>query len=51
VLELFERLGDEGRTIVLITHEDAVARHARRVVRFRDGKVIDDERREREPVP
>jgi putative ABC transport system ATP-binding protein len=51
VLELFERLNDEGRTIVLITHEDSVARHAQRVVRVRDGLVIDDERREQEPVP
>jgi putative ABC transport system ATP-binding protein len=50
VLELFERLGDEGRTIVLITHEDQVARHARRVVRVKDGRVVDDERREREQV-
>jgi putative ABC transport system ATP-binding protein len=50
VLELFERLNDEGRTIVLITHEDSVARHARRVVRVKDGRVIDDERREREEV-
>jgi putative ABC transport system ATP-binding protein len=50
VLELFERLGDEGRTIVLITHEDQVARHARRVVRVKDGLVVDDERREREQV-
>jgi putative ABC transport system ATP-binding protein len=51
VLELFERLNDEGRTIVLITHEDDVARHAERVVRVRDGRVIGDERREREEVP
>jgi putative ABC transport system ATP-binding protein len=50
VLELFERLNDEGRTIVLITHEDDVARHAQRVIRVRDGKVIDDERTERQEV-
>jgi putative ABC transport system ATP-binding protein len=50
VLELFARLNDEGRTIVLITHEDDVARHAQRVVRVKDGRVIADERREREEV-
>jgi putative ABC transport system ATP-binding protein len=44
VLGLFERLSDEGRTIVLITHEDEVAAHARRVIRVRDGLIIADER-------
>ena len=46
VLGLFERLSDEGRTIVLITHEDEVAAHARRVIRIRDGVIIADERSE-----
>jgi putative ABC transport system ATP-binding protein len=44
VLGLFERLSDEGRTIVLITHEDEVAAHAQRVIRIRDGAIIADER-------
>ncbi len=44
VLGIFERLSAQGRTIVLITHEDDVAAHAGRVIRVRDGKVIADER-------
>ena len=44
VLGIFERLSEEGRTIVLITHEDDVAAHAQRVIRISDGAVIADER-------
>jgi putative ABC transport system ATP-binding protein len=43
VLGIFERLSGEGRTIVLITHEDEVAAHAQRVIRVRDGVIIADE--------
>jgi putative ABC transport system ATP-binding protein len=43
VLSIFERLHDEGKTIILITHEDNVAAHAERVVRLSDGQVISDE--------
>jgi putative ABC transport system ATP-binding protein len=44
VLNIFARLNTEGRTIVMITHESDVARHAKRIVRVRDGLVIGDER-------
>lgn len=42
ILALFERLNQEGRTIIMVTHEDEVAAHARRVVRLRDGLVQSD---------
>ncbi|HTJ75314.1 MAG TPA: ABC transporter ATP-binding protein [Acidimicrobiales bacterium] len=44
VLALFGRLNTEGRTVVMITHEADVAAHAKRVIRLRDGQVIDDRR-------
>jgi putative ABC transport system ATP-binding protein len=44
VLNIFERLNAEGRTVVLITHEDDVARRARRIVRLADGRVVADDR-------
>jgi putative ABC transport system ATP-binding protein len=42
VLGVFERLHAEGRTVVLITHEDDIAARAQRVVRLKDGRVLDD---------
>jgi len=41
ILRTFERLRDEGRTIVLITHEPEVAEHADRTIHIRDGLVTD----------
>ncbi len=42
VLELFDELNAAGRTLLVITHEDEVARRARRIVRMRDGVVLSD---------
>ena len=50
VLSIFERLWDEGRTIVLITHEHDVAEQAERVLELRDGRIIAD-RLVPEPAP
>ena len=44
VLSIFEELNMERRTVVVITHEDEVAVHAKRVVRFRDGEIVSDVR-------
>ncbi|GAA1035005.1 MULTISPECIES: ABC transporter ATP-binding protein [Amycolatopsis] len=43
VLGVFDRLNALGRTVVVITHEDEVARHAHRVVRVSDGQIVSDE--------
>jgi putative ABC transport system ATP-binding protein len=49
ILQLFEQLNREGRTIIMVTHEDDVAAHAKRIIRLRDGFVQSDERRSELP--
>jgi putative ABC transport system ATP-binding protein len=44
VLHLFDELAAGGRTVVMITHEDDVAAHAKRAIRMRDGRIMSDER-------
>ena len=39
ILGIFDELNDEGRTIFLVTHEDEVAAHAKRIVRLHDGRI------------
>jgi putative ABC transport system ATP-binding protein len=43
VMGVFQDLNENGKTVVLITHEPDIARFARRVVTFRDGRVLSDE--------
>jgi putative ABC transport system ATP-binding protein len=42
VMAIFQALNDEGRTVVLITHDTDIAQFAQRIVAFRDGKIISD---------
>lgn len=44
IMQLFEELYKSGNTIILVTHENDIANHARRIVRLRDGKVESDEK-------
>jgi putative ABC transport system ATP-binding protein len=44
VLDIFATLNAAGRTVVVITHEASVGERAKRIVRFSDGRVVDDQR-------
>jgi putative ABC transport system ATP-binding protein len=45
IMAIFERIHTSGNTVVLVTHEEDVARHTKRIVRLRDGLVESDERK------
>jgi putative ABC transport system ATP-binding protein len=43
IMALFEDLAGKGNTIIVVTHEEEIARHARRILRIRDGNIASDE--------
>lgn len=43
VLSIFQTLNKEGRTIIVVTHDQQVALHTKRIIRFKDGMVLSDE--------
>lgn len=43
IMTIFQELNEEGRIIILVTHERDIAQHARRVIHFRDGKILKNE--------
>jgi len=43
IMALFEELYQEGNTIILVTHEEDIARHAHRIIKLLDGQIIHDE--------
>jgi len=43
IMALFQDLNREGKTVIIVTHEEDVARHCKRIIRFRDGRIQRDE--------
>lgn len=42
IMKIFDKLNQDGKTIVVVTHDPDVAKHAHRIIHLRDGKIMDD---------
>lgn len=42
IMTIFQRLNEEGHTIIMITHEQDIAEHAKRIIHIKDGKIMED---------
>jgi len=42
IMQLFDELHSEGHTLIVVTHEDEIARHCKRVIEMKDGKIFND---------
>jgi putative ABC transport system ATP-binding protein len=42
IMDMLGKLNDAGKTIIMVTHEDDIAEHAKRIIRMRDGQIYDD---------
>ncbi len=43
ILNILDELNKQGKTIIMVTHDENVARHAHRIIRFKDGQIMTDE--------
>ena len=44
IMELFTELNNDGATVIVVTHEDDIAQFTKRIVRFKDGEIVSDEK-------
>jgi putative ABC transport system ATP-binding protein len=44
IMAIFQDLNREGKTVLLVTHEEDIAHHCKRIIRFRDGRIVSDEK-------
>jgi putative ABC transport system ATP-binding protein len=43
IMALFQELNEQGKTVIIVTHEQDIAQHSKRILRFKDGRVVSDE--------
>ena len=43
VMQILQKLNEEGHTIILVTHEKYTAEHAKRILKIKDGEIVSDE--------
>ncbi|MNF14497.1 Macrolide export ATP-binding/permease protein MacB [compost metagenome] len=42
IMKIFQDINDEGATVIMVTHEPDVAKYTKRIVRFKDGVIVED---------
>ena len=42
IIKIFQKLNDEGATVIMVTHEPDIAKYTKRIVKFRDGEIVED---------
>ena len=50
IMAIFQKLNNEGHTVVMITHEPDIADHAKRIIHIKDGKVVSDEKNKKQRI-
>ena len=43
IISVFQDLNRHGKTVIIVTHEEEIAHHCKRIIRFRDGRILKDE--------
>lgn len=51
IMAIFHRLNDEGKTIIMVTHEEDIAAYAKRIIRLRDGIIVEDKENTNRKIP
>jgi macrolide transport system ATP-binding/permease protein len=49
-MEIFQDLNQKGHTILMITHEKEISEYAKRVIKIRDGKIVNDNNNEKRKI-